>query len=70
VTARPSTRGSHRHTQMHHSRSRLSNTVAGAALGIATAKFVLNRQDAQARGTVQFQPVKTGWLISDSIRTH
>jgi membrane-associated phospholipid phosphatase len=48
----------------------LSDTVAGAALGIATAKFVLNRQDAQSRGTVQFQPVKNGWLISYSVRTH
>jgi membrane-associated phospholipid phosphatase len=48
----------------------LSDTVAGAALGIATAKFVLNRQDAQSRGTLQFQPVKGGWLISYSIRTH
>jgi len=48
----------------------LSDTVAGAALGIATAKFVLNRQDAQTRGTVQFQPVKNGWLISYSMRTH
>ena len=48
----------------------LSDTVAGAALGIATAKFVLNRQDAQSRGTVQFQPVKNGWLISYSMRTH
>jgi membrane-associated phospholipid phosphatase len=49
----------------------LSDTVAGAALGIATAKFVLNRQDAaQSRGTVQFQPVKGGWLVSYSVRTH
>src|SRR5271155_708556 len=48
----------------------LSDTVAGAALGIATAKFVLNRQDAQSHGTVQFQPVKNGWLVSYSIRTH
>ena len=48
----------------------LSDTVAGAALGIATAKFVLNRQDAQNRGTVQFQPVKNGWLVSYAIRTH
>src|ERR1700734_4059860 len=48
----------------------LSDTVAGAALGIATAKFVLNRQDAQSRGTVQFQPVKGGWMVSYSVRTH
>jgi membrane-associated phospholipid phosphatase len=47
----------------------LSDTVAGAALGIATAKFVLNRQDAQSHGTVQFQPVKGGWMVSYSVRT-
>jgi len=48
----------------------LSDTVAGAALGIATAKFVLNRQESQSRGTVQFQPVKGGWMISYTVRTH
>ena len=48
----------------------LSDSVAGAALGIATAKFVLNRQDAPSRGTVQFQPVKGGWMVSYSVRTH
>jgi membrane-associated phospholipid phosphatase len=49
----------------------LSDSVAGAALGIATARFVLNRQGAQDnRASVQFQPVKNGWLISYSIRTH
>jgi membrane-associated phospholipid phosphatase len=49
----------------------LSDTVAGAALGIATAKFVLNRQDAaQSHGTVQIQPVKGGWMVSYSVRTH
>jgi membrane-associated phospholipid phosphatase len=48
----------------------LSDTVAGAALGIATAKFVLNRQDSQNRGTVQFQPVKGGWRVSYAVRTH
>jgi membrane-associated phospholipid phosphatase len=48
----------------------LSDSVAGAALGIATARFVLNRQEAQDLGALQFQPVKNGWLISYSIRTH
>jgi len=48
----------------------LSDTVAGAALGIATAKFVLNRQNSPSRGTVQFQPVKGGWMVSYSVRTH
>jgi membrane-associated phospholipid phosphatase len=48
----------------------LSDSVAGAALGIATARFVLNRQGAQDRGALQFQPMKSGWQISYSIRTH
>jgi membrane-associated phospholipid phosphatase len=48
----------------------LSDSVAGAALGIATARFVLNRQEAQDRAALQFQPVKNGWLVSYSIRTH
>jgi membrane-associated phospholipid phosphatase len=48
----------------------LSDSVAGAALGIATARFVLNRQETQDRGALQFQPVKNGWLVSYSIRTH
>ena len=25
---------------------------------------------AQSRGTVQFQPVKGGWMVSYSVRTH
>jgi membrane-associated phospholipid phosphatase len=49
----------------------LSDTVAGAALGIATAKFVLNRQDALSHGgTVQFQPIRGGLMVSYSVRTH
>jgi membrane-associated phospholipid phosphatase len=49
----------------------LSDSVAGAALGIATARFVLNRQEAQDRAAaLQFQPVKNGWLLSYSMRTH
>lgn len=49
----------------------LSDSVAGTALGIATARFVLNRQEARDRdrGVLEFQPVKNGWLISYSIRT-
>jgi membrane-associated phospholipid phosphatase len=49
----------------------LSDSVAGAALGIATARFVLNRQEAQDHAAaLQFQPVKNGWLVSYSMRTH
>jgi membrane-associated phospholipid phosphatase len=49
----------------------LSDSVAGAALGIATARFVLNRQEAKDHAAaLQFQPVKNGWLLSYSMRTH
>ena len=48
----------------------LSDSVAGAALGIATARFVLDRQETQNRAALQFPPVKGGWLISYSMRTH
>jgi membrane-associated phospholipid phosphatase len=49
----------------------LSDSVAGAALGMATARFVLNRQATQdGAAALQFQPVKNGWLVSYSMRTH
>jgi membrane-associated phospholipid phosphatase len=48
----------------------LSDSVAGAALGIATARFVLNREGAQDRGALQFQPIKGGWMMSYAVRTH
>jgi len=49
----------------------LSDSVAGAALGMATARFVLNRQAVQeGAAALQFQPVKNGWLVSYSMRTH
>jgi membrane-associated phospholipid phosphatase len=48
----------------------LSDSVAGSALGIATARFVLNREGAQDHAALQFQPVKNGWVISYSMLTH
>jgi membrane-associated phospholipid phosphatase len=42
----------------------LSDTVAGAALGIATSKFVLNRRGAEDRTALQVQALKDGWSIS------
>lgn len=48
----------------------LSDSVAGAALGIATARFVLNRQEAQDHAVaVQFQPIKNGWRVAFSMPT-
>ncbi len=49
----------------------LSDTVAGAALGIATARFVLNRDNKAAQlESLQFEPTKGGWQLAYSIRTH
>jgi hypothetical protein len=47
----------------------LSDTVAGAALGAATARFVLNRRvaesdDANVHGSVQITPSQDGWMLS------
>lgn len=47
----------------------VSDTVAGAAIGIATARFVLNREGAENQGSVNFQPAKGGWQLAYSIRT-
>jgi membrane-associated phospholipid phosphatase len=42
----------------------LSDTVAGAALGIATARFVLNRAGREQHASMQFQPTGDGWLFA------
>lgn len=48
----------------------LSDTVAGSALGIATARFVLNRQGSgEQDASLQFQPVKNGWQLAYTVRT-
>jgi membrane-associated phospholipid phosphatase len=47
----------------------LSDTVAGSALGIATARFVLNRQGGERDASLQFQPVKNGWQLAYTVRT-
>jgi membrane-associated phospholipid phosphatase len=45
----------------------LSDAVAGSALGIATASFVLNRQDSRSHPSVEIQPIKGGWSIAYSV---
>jgi len=47
----------------------LSDTVAGAALGIATARFVLNRDESESHASLAFQPARDGWQLEYSIRT-
>jgi membrane-associated phospholipid phosphatase len=47
----------------------VSDTVAGAALGIATARFVLNRENGN-HAAISFQPQKDGWMLSYNIPLH
>ncbi len=63
------------YVRMHENVHWLSDTVAGAALGIATARFVLHRhntnQDADqtaSLSSVSFGPVKDGWQLQYSVR--
>jgi membrane-associated phospholipid phosphatase len=57
------------YARIHDNVHWLSDTVAGGALGIATARFVLNRQEAQNnRSSVRIEPLKDGWSISYSVR--
>src|SRR5882757_1336587 len=44
----------------------VSDTVAGAALGIATARFVLNR-DNGGHAQIGFQPQKDGWMLTYNV---
>lgn len=44
----------------------VSDTVAGAALGIATARFVLNRENG-VHAHLGFQPQKDGWMLSYTV---
>jgi membrane-associated phospholipid phosphatase len=46
----------------------LSDTVAGTALGIATARFVLNRQEGNQHAALEFQPTKNGWQVAFEVR--
>jgi membrane-associated phospholipid phosphatase len=44
----------------------LSDTVAGAALGTATARFVLNRENG-LHGNISLAPQKGGWVVSYNV---
>jgi membrane-associated phospholipid phosphatase len=46
-----------------------SDTVAGAALGIATARFVLNRREqSDVRTSFDIEPTKNGWQAGYSVQ--
>jgi len=55
--------------RVHENVHWLSDTVAGTALGIATARFVLNRQGGEQHASIQFQPSKDGWQLAYTVRT-
>ncbi|MEA3106864.1 MAG: hypothetical protein QOI88_1469 [Gammaproteobacteria bacterium] len=44
----------------------VSDTVAGAALGIATARFVLNRENG-GHTRIGFQPNMDGWMLTYNV---
>lgn len=49
----------------------LSDTVTGAALGIASARFVLNRRNgAESRASMQIAPIDGGLLLTYSVPLH
>jgi membrane-associated phospholipid phosphatase len=60
--------GATAYIRLHENVHWLSDTVAGSALGIATARFVLNRQGITDRASLEFQPLKNGWSIAYSMR--
>ena len=46
-----------------------SDTVAGAALGIATARFVLNRENGD-HARISVEPQKDGWMLAYTLPLH
>lgn len=48
----------------------VSDTVAGAAIGIATARFVLNRENGGAHAALAFQPQTDGWVLTYNVPLH
>lgn len=51
--------------RLHENVHWLSDTVAGSALGIATARFVLERESGESsHASLSFQPTKDGWMIA------
>jgi len=50
--------------RMNHDQHWLSDTVAGAGVGIATARFLMKRHDAPSRRTFAIVPMHDGLAIS------
>jgi membrane-associated phospholipid phosphatase len=48
----------------------LSDSVAGAAIGVSTARFVLNRQGSEKQAEFRIEPLAGGWRLAYTVRTH
>jgi len=55
------------YARVKHNAHWLSDTVAGAAIGISTAHFVMNRHDTPSAGTLTFVPLDRGMMVSYSL---
>lgn len=54
--------------RLHHNAHWLSDTVAGAALGAASARFSMNRRAAaESHGTLALQPISRGVMLTYSL---
>jgi hypothetical protein len=51
------------YARMDHDAHWLSDTVAGAGLGIATARFVMKQRESGDRGRVTFEPLRGGVAV-------
>jgi hypothetical protein len=55
------------YARLEHNAHWLSDTVAGAAIGMSTAQFVLNRHDAPSPGVLSWVPLDRGLMVSYSV---
>ena len=58
------------YARLKHNAHWLSSTVAGAAIGISTAHFVMNRHDGSSSGLVTWIPLDGGMMVSYSVSLH
>ena len=55
------------YARLEHNAHWLSDTVAGAAIGMSTAHFVMNRHDAPSSGVLTWVPLNRGLMVSYSL---
>lgn len=55
------------YARLKHDAHWLSDTVAGAAIGISTAQFVMNRQTRTGNGEFSWVPLDRGLVVSYSV---